>query len=381
MKMHEILGSLAVNSYLFRASGTEQANVKFKVITKSFNYHYENNEYYRELCKASNVMPSDLKDISDFIKIPLIPMKTFKLPDPGAQFLLNAPADQMEMQLTSSGTGGNHSCARRDSATVTNLMIMATGQYREFLKVSNGAALFLAPSPGEVPEMANLGMIKTFTIFSGEINACGYAVENKSFSCEKAVKLLKQWEGKLTRFIFGPPFLLNSLCDYLIENNIKIKLDSGSKIVTIGGWKRNSGAQISREELEKKCIDCFVIKEEQMRDMYAMAECNFIILECENKVKHLPPTVHFSIRNLADPTKEVEDGEQGLIAVLDPSSLSYPAYVLTEDIGTIRKNVKCSCGRTSDVVEILGRAHTPYIKTCALTLEEFIEEKAKQNKV
>lgn len=379
--MHEILGNIAINSHLFRAPKIEREKAKFKVITKSFKYHYENNEYYHELCKASNVTPTDLKDISDFVKIPLIPMETFKIPDPGAHFLLNAPVDQMELNATSSGTGGNYSCARRDSASVTNLMTLIIGQYREFLKVSSGAALFLAPSLGEVPEMSTMGMLRTFTIFNGLINTCGYAIENKSFNCEKAVNLLKQWEGKLTRFIFGPPFLLNSFCDYLIENNIKIKLDSDTKIVTIGGWKRNSGAEIPREELEKKCMDCFSVKAEQIRDMYAMAETNFIILECENKVRHIPQTLHFSIRDFADPTKEVKDGEQGLIAVLDPSSLSYPAYVLTEDAGIMRKNVKCSCGRTSDVVEILGRVTTSLTKTCLLTLEEFIEEKTKQNKV
>lgn len=379
--MYDFLSKVAKTPFLFGASRKEQENAKFELVKESFKYHYENNEYYNKLCKASNIRSEDLNDCNDLFKIPLIPMKTFKLPDPGAQFLLSRPISEMEMELTSSGTGGIYSCARRDSATVTNLMTLIMLQYREFIGASNGATIFLAPSPGEVPKMANLGMIRTFMLFKSSVNTCEYAVENGFFDCEKVMNFLNKWKGSFTRYIFGPPFLLNSLCDYLIDNDIKIKLDEKSNIVTIGGWKHNTGAQIPRNDLEKKCIDYLGVKKHQIRDMYAMAECNFIILECEKRIKHIPPTMHFSIRSFENPKREVDDGEKGLIAVIDPSCMSYPAYVLTEDIGIIKRNVRCSCGRSSDVIEILGRNTTPYIKTCALTLEDFIEEKTKQYKL
>ncbi|MEM2509008.1 MAG: hypothetical protein QW673_02295, partial [Candidatus Thermoplasmatota archaeon] len=51
---------------------------RFNAIKYVFKHHYENNKFYRSLCKEKNVKPDDIKSIEDFNKIPLITHKFFK---------------------------------------------------------------------------------------------------------------------------------------------------------------------------------------------------------------------------------------------------------------------------------------------------------------
>lgn len=372
--MYEILSKMTVAPYLFHTPKEEQDKIKLNLIKKSMAYHYDNNEYYRNLCEASNISPSEISEIDDLIRIPLIPIRFFKQPDPDARYLLSVPMEKIEFEIRSSGTGGVPSIARRDYDTVTNVILFYIALYRDFFKIVDGAGLYLCPSPEEMPHM---GMIKTFNIINYALNTSGYAVENMRLDSEKALNFLQKWEGKFTRHILGPPFLLNSFLDYLKEKEIRLKLDKDTKIVTVGGWKHHTGSQIPRKELDQKCIDYLGIEKSQIRDMYGMVESNMLAIECENNLKHVPPTVHFSIRDVDDPTKEVKDGEEGLVAILDPSSLSYPAFLLTEDMGIMRRHVKCACGRTGDLIDVIGRAPKSDYKTCALTLGQYMDEKDK----
>lgn len=375
--MYNSLGKIIMGTYLYYSDKEEQDRVKFDLIKEKFNYHYENNEYYHRLCDESNVIPEDIQNVDDLIKIPLIPMNTFKQPEEESKYLLSVPLDKIEKEMRSSGTSGTASVARRDFDTYTVQQLATMMTYREFIIKNTGletkrAGLYLVPSPADVNDM---GMIKGFTLFDFALCTHEFAVENMTLNSEKALACLKQWEGKFERFILAPPFMLNAFLDYLIENNIKLKLDKNSKIISVGGWKHHTGSQISRDELDNKCMEYLGIDKSQIRDFYGLAECNMILLECENNWKHIPSTYHITVRDIDNPSKEVEDGQEGIIAILDPASTSYPAFILTEDMGIIRKNVKCSCGRTSDIINISGRAPKSNLKNCALTLEKYMVEK------
>lgn len=370
--MYEILKKAVAAPFLFREPIEVQEKEKFEAIKKSFSFHYEKNEYYRRLCEASGFACDDLKSVDDLIKIPLIPIGDFKKADAEARHLLSLPIEQMTLDIHSSGTGGTPSVARRDPDTMTFVTLFYISLFRDFLRIWNGAGLYLIPSPADVPDM---GMINTFTLLNYGFGVSAHAVKDKKLDCEKAVSFLREWEGKLDRYIMCPPFILNMFLDYLVKNNIKLKLDKNTKVITVGGWKHHEGSKISRKELDDKCKEYLGIEKHQIRDFYGMVESNFMAFECENNKKHVPVPIHLSIRNIDNPAEEVRDGEKGLVAILDPISLSYPAFLLTEDIGVLHRNVQCECGRVSDVIEIVGRAPKSNLKTCALSLEAFMDEK------
>ena len=375
---YEILSKLALSSHLLRCPKEERDKVVLDLIQKNLNYHYEKNEYYRRLCEESHVLPSDIRGVDDFIKIPLIPVKFFKQPDPDARYLLSFPAEEVASEIRSSGTGGVQSIARRDYDTVINVIMLYTMLYADLLRIKNGAGLFLCPSFEEMPKM---GMVITFNFLNIALNTRAYAVENMLLDCNKGIESLLNWEGKYTRYIMGPPFFINNFCNHLAENNIRLKMDKDTKVLTVGGWKNFYGEQITREELDKKCIEYLGVEQSQIRDMYAMVETNTFVLECENNRKHIPGTIHISIRDIDDPNKEAAEGEPGIIAIMDPSSLAYPLYILTEDTAIMRRNVKCTCGRTTDVIEKIGRGPKSDYRTCALTLGQFMDEMDKTGKL
>lgn len=374
--MYQEIGTMIAGTYLFYEDKSEQDKVKLDLIKKSFRHHYRQNSYFFNLCKESGIKEEDIKTVEDLNKIPLIPIRTFKQPEEESKYLLSVPLEKIESEMRSSGTGGTSSVARRDFHTYTIQQLAAIMTYREFLLKDIGvenkrAATYLVPSPADVLDM---GMIKGFTLFGFALCKQEFCVEDMKLNCEKALNYLKEWNGKFERYILGPPFMLNTFLDYLKENDIRIKLDEHSKIITVGGWKHHTGEQISRDELYEKCKEYLGMEKSSVRDFYGLAECNPIIFECENNVKHIPPTFHITIRDMNDPSKEVEEGKEGVVAILDPASLSYPGFILTEDRGIVRKNVKCSCGRVSDTLQILGRTPKSDLKNCALTLEKYMEE-------
>jgi long-chain-fatty-acid---luciferin-component ligase len=378
--MYEEIGKMIAGTYLFYEDKSVQDNVKLDLVKKSFQYHYNNNDYFFNLCKASGVIEDNIQTIQDLNKIPLIPIRTFKQPEDETKYLLSVPLDKIENEMRSSGTSGTSSVARRDFDTYTVQQLAAIMTYREFIFKDKGiekkrGGVFLVPSPADVLDM---GMIKGFTLVGFALCKQEFCVENMELNCKKVIDHLKEWEGKLERLILGPPFMLNTFLDYLKEKNIRINLDENSKIITVGGWKHHTGEQISRDELYTKCKEYLGVDRCDIRDFYGLAECNPLIFECEENVKHIPPTFHLTIRDINDPLKEVEDGKEGVVAILDPAAYAYPGFILTEDLGIIRKNIKCSCGRVSDTLQILGRTPKSDLKNCALTLEKYMDEKDKR---
>jgi long-chain-fatty-acid---luciferin-component ligase len=350
---------------LFRLPIEEQRALKASLIAENFRFHYENNAYYRGLCQQQGVTPSDIRHYDDLIKIPLIRVSQFKQTD--TQKLLTLGLDKIEVEMRSTGTSGIPSVTRRDSETVTQGGLAVYAMYREFFKFSSGAMLFLMPSPEEVPEM---GMIKVSNMLSGMVDTSRFLVKKATFDPQEAVSLLTQWENEHIRHIVGPPFLVHKLIRYLKKHDIRLKLDRETKIITMGGWKRFTGEAIPREEFNRECAEYLGVQPEEIRDIYGLIEGNMMAIECSHHWKHVPPWAHFSVREPDDFSKEVPDGRRGVLAIIDPTCLSYPAYIMTEDVVYLDETSTCLCGRNGQKVNIIGRLTGAEIGCCAINLDK-----------
>lgn len=346
---------------------------KGSVIADNFKYHYDNNEFYRDLCNRKGIEPKDIKGFEDLIKIPLIPVQTFKECD--SHLLMTTPLNEVEFEMRSTGTSGIPSVSRRDRITMDSAFENVINTYREFFKLSRGMGLFLFPPTEEMPEM---GMVKALNVFAGLLDGSINLVKRITFDPQQAVDKLQSWHGKHTRHIVGPPFLIYKLIKHCIDNNIKLNLEKGSYIVTLGGWKRFSGEEIPRSEFNQLCQDYLGVEQSNVRDMYGLVETNMLAVECKYQEKHIPPWVHLSLRNPHNVLEEVEYGERGVIAIYDPTSNSYPGFVLTEDVGYLRKDTTCDCGRNGQKLVYLSRLPGVEVGCCAINLEKFIEEKEKE---
>jgi long-chain-fatty-acid---luciferin-component ligase len=350
---------------VYRFAPEDQQALKVDLIAENFRFHYENNAYYRGLCEEQGVAPPAIRRIDDLEHIPLIPVSQFKRTD--TQRLLTLGLDQIEVEMRSTGTSGIPSVTRRDSETVTQGSLALWAMYREFFKFSSGAILFLMPSPEEVPEM---GMIKVSNMLAGLVDTCRFIVRGANFDPEEAVTLLEQWDNRQIRHIVGPPFLVHKLVQHLKRRGIHLELDNETTIINLGGWKRFTGEQIAREEYTRECVEYLGVRPSQIRDMYGLIEGNMVAIECSRHRKHVPPWVHFSVREPGDPRREVDDGRRGVLGIIDPTCLAYPAYILTEDVASLDETSTCLCGRNGQRVSIAGRLDGSELGCCAVNLEK-----------
>ena len=213
-------------------------------------------------------------------------------------------------------------------------------------------------------------MIKVSNMLGGLVDTSRFIVKKASFDPQEALELLTIWENDHIRHIVGPPFLVHRLVQYLKKHGILLKLDKETKIITMGGWKRFTGDSIPRDEFHRECAEYLGVQPEQIRDIYGLIEGNMMAIECSHHWKHVAPWVHFSVRELDDFRKEVHDGRRGVLAILDPTCLAYPAYILTEDMAYLDETSSCPCGRNGQRVNIIGRRTGAEIGCCAINLDK-----------
>lgn len=362
---------------LYRLTKDEQKEIKYSLIKDNFSYHFMHNEFYRDLCRNQGVMPEHINNFEDLVRIPLIPITTYKSVD--SHRLLSKPLAEIEHEMRSTGTSGIPSVYRRCHDTMDNTTFAVMANYRSMFRISSGAGLFLCPSPEVAPEMA---MVKIFNFLNGLLDVGYYALgENNQFNPHEALERLTEWENEFTRYIVGPPFMIHKFITFLKTRNIKLALDNESLVVMMGGWKRFTGDMISRDELNQDIETWLGIPSARVRDMYGMVEANFMAIEDQFNHKHVPPYIHFSVRDPNDVTKEVPDGETGQLAVMDPLSLSVPVMILTEDLVYLRNDPSLSW-RNSQRVEFVSRtASAKEFGCCAVNLEKSMAEQPAQEEV
>ncbi|WP_274651097.1 hypothetical protein [Paenibacillus humicola] len=144
--------------------------------------------------------------------------------------------------------------------------------------------------------------------------------------------------------------------------------------MTLGGWRSFTGREIVPESFRELVTRVFGISEDQIRDMYGLVETNFMAIECDRHAKHVPPWVHFSVRDLDNPSREVAPGEPGLLVVNDPLSLAYPGFIVTDDLVYLSKE-PCGCGRNGQIVNYMYRIKGAEIGCCAINLEKYMSDK------
>ncbi|MBQ1098265.1 hypothetical protein KBY55_19785 [Streptomyces sp. b94] len=363
----ELAAMLGCPDVAFRQPEGEWEASVAGALREVFTEHAEHNAFYRAQCEAAGVSAEDIKTPADLVKIPLLPVRMFKQPD--AHVLMTAALTDVELEIRSTGTGGVPSVARRDVKTVSRVMTAIFAQYREFFQVGKGAGLFLCPSTAETPEM---GMVKAFNVLNGLLDDHSYIVRDYAFDPEEALGQLDKWEESMTRHIIGPPFLVGRLLRYLELEDVTLKLDPESLVITLGGWKRYTGESISREEFNAKIEKHLGIPADRVRDMYGMIESNMLAMECEHHRKHVPPWSYISIRDVENTDVELAPGRTGVIALMDALSTGYPAFILSEDVGEV-DHTPCPCGRTGQTVSFRRRLQGAELGCCAVSIEKFID--------
>ncbi|MBC7129007.1 MAG: hypothetical protein H5T45_04670 [Thermoplasmatales archaeon] len=406
---------------------------RFNAIKYVFKHHYENNKFYRSLCKEKNVTPDDIKNIEDFKKIPLITHKFFKDYPNGREFAIwlanlmssevpkvvikgkNPSYDDVieafqEAGVTvcySSGTTGKFTFIPRDEKTYRMgqyaIARCATEMLSSWYEYDAGAYL-LFPNP----KKTNIYVGKVTNVLFDLIKDVRVAIDRKittqllrismgvafTFKEKMMSKLARKASKKMNKKMVeeiiswaeeknrekarigfvGAPFILHMVMEEMIERGESFDFGENGAVLTGGGWKIYEDKRMPVKDFRERVEHLFGIPQENCVDLYGMVEANAFMVHCpEAHYLHIPNTyIHPMV--LDENGEEVGYGEEGRFAFLDGLALSYPGFMVTGDKVKIHETCP-ACGRNSPVLEPeIERIKGEEIRGCAEEMRKLMFE-------
>lgn len=299
---------------------------------------------------------------SDLNRIPVIPTTAFK-----RSKVLSVPESGIAKWCKSSGTKGLQSLIARDRLSLERLlgsvrlgMGLIGDWYEHEVKVIN-----LGPAQEEAGDIwISYVMSLVELLFDTD------STMNLDTAIARVERALGEFE---VVFLIGPPFMVNQLLDRLAELGKVIAGADKLYVITAGGWKKHAGGMVSRPALQEKMqAQLGMADMRQYRDCFNQVELNSVFFECDHHQKHIPPWVHAVARH-PETLAALPDGETGLLSFIDASAISYPAFLVSDDVGVIRRGA-CGCGREAVTVEIVRRVEGRASRGCALVIEALAEQ-------
>ncbi|MDY6985519.1 MAG: hypothetical protein SVE93_03840 [Candidatus Thermoplasmatota archaeon] len=369
---------------------------QFRAIKYAFNYHYKRNPVYKDYCaKNGGFEPSMLKTFDDIYKIPQIPVEAFKKGS-----MATIPEDKIKTVVTTSGTSGSVSYLPKD---YWSLMRLGAGLVNYIFSVGVPRVLKQQPRfEGKTSRLVNYALSNFYwsvllphpqeasTWFSSSFHSLlpyldllripyDFHLNGFKFDPEKILKTIEERrkENKLV-FNIGFHYVLNELMNYMDMKGETFEWDpDGSNLcftIIGGGWKKLSGEAIDKVAFKKKIVDHFGVYEPYILDIYGFGESNAFGLDfCTVSNMHLAPWVVAFNRD-PETLEVLEPGEKGLMSVCDPTTLSFPAFVMSDDITKVTEPFECECGLRTQTMEYVGRAPKAELRSCGLKMQQIISE-------
>ncbi|OYT62547.1 hypothetical protein B6U81_00675 [Thermoplasmatales archaeon ex4484_30] len=381
----------------------EADEMRFKAIKYAFTYHYEHSPFYKNFCKENDVTPSDIKNLDDFKKIPLIPDNFFKDYPNGKEFaswianiftgelpnvvinkknpsfdeVINSFNDAGLVISYSSGTSGRHTFIPRDKKTfyaseyaIAKTVITMVYPFWEY----DASGYVLMPNPLKT----NIYAGKVCSVFFDVIKDVEVAIDREVTTDliqsamkggikgsvikyamrrenKKMIRRIINWlrrmakEGRKIAFV-GAPYILHFVMDELERNGETFNFGENGAVVTGGGWKIYEDKRMPVEEFRKRVEELLGIPPEQCLDLYGMVEGNGWMVHCpEGHYLHVPHS-YFEPLVLNEEYEIMGYNEWGRFAFLDSLAMSYPGFIISGD--RVRLLEHCPvCERPGPVLE------------------------------
>jgi len=353
----------------------EQTDALFvSAMRQSIAFHRNHCKAYDTILSACGFTVSQLKTAEDLHRIPPIPTLFYK-----GHTLRSVPEDAMRIKSTTSGTRGTPTMVGLDGKTCYYgaRMLLRTLAYHRLFSPVPAHYIVLGYEPSKRNTM---GAVKTAfggTLLTPAIHR-EYALKDNGTGYDLNIEGIGAYLHKCrgSRFpvrLLGFPAYLYFLMKTLAEHQITFSLPPGSKILLGGGWKQFLGDAVEKEALYRMAEETLGIREENIREFFAVVESNVLYCDCKKHHFHVPVYGRVLIR---DPKtlQPVPNGTPGLLNLLSPLVGSMPlGSILTDDLAVLHDGADCGCGITSPYFEVLGRAGMSEIKTCAAGANELLQ--------
>ncbi|MDA0682992.1 MAG: acyl transferase [Bacteroidetes bacterium] len=154
--------------------------------------------------------------------------------------------------------------------------------------------------------------------------------------------------------LFGAAF---GLLDLLEKE--PIQLPDQSVILETGGMKTHR-REVDRESLHNHLSSGFGLAIQQIRSEYGMCELMSQCYSGGDGLFRTPPWMRFAILDPMDPLREVSEGNEGVLALMDLANCWSASAVLTEDRAI----------RRGDGFHVLGRLSGAELRGCNFLMED-----------
>ncbi len=334
-------------------------NFFFKNYLNKLTLHHSNNS--KEYKKLINYLGYSSKKKNEIDKIPFIPVRLFKELN-----LLSIDKNKIIKVLSSSGTSGNKtSKIYLDKKNALNQVKVLQKIMNKILGSERLPMLIIDKNIKNINRTnfnARIAAINGFSLFGKDHT---FLLNKKNDIDYKRLKKFLSKYGKKKFFIFGfTSFIFENLIEKLKIN--KLNLDFRNAILLHGGgWKKLENKKISNESFKKKIFKRLNLKKvfnyyglvEQTGSIFIECKCGYFI------------TSNFSDVLIRDSNFNLlKNNQKGFLQLFSLLPTSYPGHnILTEDIGEIIQNKKCSCLINGKRFLVHGRAEKAEIRGCSDT--------------
>lgn len=314
---------------------------------------------YGQILDARNWQPDAPEALED---LPWLPVRLFKMYE-----LRSVPQEQVFKTLTSSGTTGQApSRIVLDKPTASFQSTALVRIMQEFLGKAR-LPMLIIDHPGVIKDRASFsargaGILGLSTFGRGHV----YALNDDMTLNLEAVQAFARQHAGVPKLMFGFTFMVWQ--HFLLElERLGAHLDLGDAVLFhSGGWKKLEALAVGSAEFKRRLrATCGALR---IHNFYGMVEqVGSVFVECEYGSLHTPSFADVILR---DPItwRPLPAGEQGVIQVLSALPRSYPGHsLLTEDLGTLRGDDDCPCGRQGRHFQVHGRMARAEVRGCSDT--------------
>lgn len=351
---------------IFAMTKAERTQLRLSLAREALGYHLARNRAYAAYCQRLGIDDSSLQGIEDLARIPLLPTSLFKAKP---ELVCSGAIRDGILFTTSSGTQGRISSVPRDDLTLMRFFSGISSAVREMLGLANREVRVfnLGPTPQEAPHLWIAYVMAGLALF---FRGQSY-VSGNVFDLERLAGDLASAVGRCA--IIGPPPLVLDLADFLSRRG-GLSIAPESFVITIGGWKRRSAEWIPRGQFDERVVSALRLPDESaLRDTFNMVELNSVFVECRRRRKHCPPWLAVYAR---DPQKltALPPGRSGILSFVDPSAVSYPDFLLSDDVGRVETG-PCGCGLDGESIVVERRLSPVEDRGCARKLDFVVRDR------
>ena len=281
------------------------------VAMEVWKYQYQNNPLYRSYC---DLLGMDTEKVNKMEEIPFLPIGMFR------QHEVKTGAWEKERVFRSSGTTGSIQSKHlvRDlswyHAVAEKCFSLPFGNPSDYTWIG------LLPSYLERADSSLVDMVHYFMSSGKQSEALFFP--NVSDDIISTLEAL--CEKKMPSILVGVSFALLDLFEAK-----EVPAWDGLRVIETGGMKGRS-KEITRAELYERLKRNH--KELRIHSEYGMTE---LLSQAYMIDDHFMPgpTMRVRMRDISDPLRLIDDGQRGVINVIDLANIDTCAFIATDDIG------------------------------------------------